>query len=45
MLERPQVVDEALPAHVARYDWQQQIGKYDDLFAGVQDNLVKSSLR
>ena len=35
MLERPRAVDEALPAHVARYDRQEQIEKYDDLFARV----------
>ena len=35
MLEKPQAVDESLPAHVARYDWQEQIEKYDDLFDGL----------
>jgi hypothetical protein len=28
-------VDEALRAHVARYDWREQITKYDDLFEGL----------
>lgn len=33
MLEKPEAVDESLPAHVARYDWQKQIEEYDELFA------------
>ena len=35
MLEKPETVDESLPGHAARYDWQEQIAKYDDLFDGT----------
>jgi glycosyltransferase involved in cell wall biosynthesis len=34
-LDAPLAVDEALRAHVARYDWREQITKYDDLFEGL----------
>ena len=34
-LDVPLAVDEALRAHVAQYDWREQITKYDDLFEGL----------
>jgi glycosyltransferase involved in cell wall biosynthesis len=34
-LDVPLAVDEALRAHVAHYDWREQITKYDDLFEGL----------
>lgn len=35
LLVKPLTIDPSLPAHVARYDWQEQIVAYDDLFADL----------
>ena len=35
MLAQPRAVDASLPAHVARYDWREQIETYDDLLTGL----------
>ena len=35
MLAQPRAVDASLPAHVARYDWREQIEIYDDLLTGL----------
>ena len=40
ILEKPLPTDESLPAHVARYDWREQIEEYDDLFTGLEKNFT-----
>jgi len=36
LLEGPLPTDETLRKHVARYDWQEQVAKYDDLFDAMK---------